>query len=147
MPELPEIEVLRRSLEPLLLGERIEGSRVRNPALREPVDSRRLGRMVRGRAIRKLRRRAKYLLIDLEGGRTLVVHLGMSGRLTLIAGDAPVLPHEHVSFRLTGGSRLAFRDARRFGLVLVLPTPGLESDRHFASLGLEPLGQEISGET
>jgi len=147
MPELPEIEVLRRSLEPLLVGERIVGLRVRNPALREPVDRRRLGRMVRGRGIEGLRRRAKYLLIDLEGGRTLVVHLGMSGRLTLVAGEAPVQPHEHVAFQLAGGRRLAFRDPRRFGLVFALPSRRLASDRHFAPLGVEPLGEELSGET
>jgi formamidopyrimidine-DNA glycosylase len=146
MPELPEIEVLQRSLEPLLVGERIEGVRVRNPALREPVDRTRLGRRVRGRGIRRLRRRAKYLLIDLEGGNTLVVHLGMSGRLTLVGGNDPVQPHEHVAFRLAGGGRLAFRDPRRFGLVLALATAGLEHDRHFASLGIEPLGDELSGD-
>ncbi len=145
MPELPEIEVLRRSLKPLLVGERIVGVRVRNPALREPVDRRRLGRRTRGRAIERLRRRAKYLLIDLEGASTVVVHLGMSGRLTLVAGEAPVAAHEHVAFRLAGGARLAFRDPRRFGLVLALPTAELESDRHFASLGIEPLGDEMSG--
>ena len=147
MPELPEVEVLRRSLRPLLVGERIVGLRVRNAALREPVDRRRLGRLVRGRGIEKLRRRAKYLLIDLEGGSTLVVHLGMSGRLTLVAGDAPVQPHEHVAFRLAGGGRLAFCDPRRFGLVLALPTGRLEGDRHFAPLGIEPLGEELSGDT
>ena len=146
MPELPEVEVLRRSLEPLLAGERIEGLRVRNAALREPVDRVRLGRAVRGRRILGLRRRAKYLLVDLAGGRTLVVHLGMSGRLTLAAAGSPVEAHEHVSFALTAGRRLAFRDPRRFGLVLALPTRGLEEDRHFASLGVEPLGEGFSGE-
>ena len=146
MPELPEVEVLRRSLEPLLLGETIEGVRVRNPALREPVDRARLGRLVRGRRVAGLRRRAKYLLVDLEGGSTLVVHLGMSGRLTLVDGGAPVQSHEHVAFRLAGGRRLAFRDPRRFGLVLALPTRGLARDRHFAALGLEPLGEELTGD-
>ncbi len=147
MPELPEIEVLRRSLRPMLVSERIVGLRIRNPALREPLDRRRLGRRVRGRRIVELRRRAKYLLIDLEGGYTLVVHLGMSGRLTLVAGDSPVQQHEHVAFRLAGGGRLAFRDPRRFGLVLALPTRRLEADRHFVSLGIEPLGEELSGGT
>ena len=146
MPELPEVEVLRRSLEPLLVGERIVGLRVRNPALREPLDRRRLGRAVRGRRIETLGRRAKYLLIELEGGRTLVIHLGMSGRLTLVEGTAPVGLHEHVAFRLAGGRRLAFRDARRFGLVLALPTAELPADPHFAHLGVEPLGGELSGE-
>jgi formamidopyrimidine-DNA glycosylase len=78
MPELPEIEVLRRSLEPHLLGDRIERVEVRNPALREPVATARLRRDVQGRAVIALRRRSKYLLIDLEAGRTIAVHLGMS---------------------------------------------------------------------
>jgi formamidopyrimidine-DNA glycosylase len=147
MPELPEIEVLRRSLEPSLVGDRVVGLRVRNAALREPVDRRRLGRLVRGRAVEEVRRRAKYLLIGLEAGSTLVVHLGMSGRLTLLAGDAPAQPHEHVAFRLAGGRRLAFRDPRRFGLVFALPTRRLATDRHFARLGVEPLGEELTGDT
>jgi formamidopyrimidine-DNA glycosylase len=146
MPELPEIEVLRRSLEPLLVGERIVGLRVRNTSLREPVDRRRLGSVVRGRRIEELRRGAKYLWIDLEGDQTLVVHLGMSGRLTLVAADAPVEPHEHVAFQLDGGRRLAFRDPRRFGLVFALPARRLAADRHFAALGVEPLGDGFSGD-
>ncbi len=145
MPELPEVEVLRRSLEPLVTGERITGVRVRNPALREPVDRRSLGRRVRGRAITGLRRRAKYLLVDLERGSTLVVHLGMSGRLTLVPAASPPAAHEHVAFRLAGGARLAFRDPRRFGMVLALPTAGLERDRRFAELGVEPLAPEFTG--
>jgi formamidopyrimidine-DNA glycosylase len=146
MPELPEVEVLRRSLAPLLLGEKIVGVRVRNSALREKVDRRQLGRMVRGREIRALRRRAKYLWIDLEADRTLVIHLGMSGRLTVLGRAAPVEPHEHVAFRLGTGRRLAFRDPRRFGLVLALPSGSLESDPRFARLGVEPLSDEFCGD-
>ena len=83
MPELPEVEVLRLSLEPHLVGDTIERVEVSNPALREPVDVAKLRKAARGRQILALCRRSKYLLIDLAGGWTLVVHLGMSGRLTL----------------------------------------------------------------
>ncbi|MBV8202078.1 MAG: bifunctional DNA-formamidopyrimidine glycosylase/DNA-(apurinic or apyrimidinic site) lyase [Acidobacteria bacterium] len=144
MPELPEIEVLRRSLLPLLPGDSIEGVKVRNAALRERVRTRDLARLA-GRRIESLRRRSKYLLIDVSGGSTLAIHLGMSGRLTLVAGAAPREPHEHVSFQLRSGRRLRLRDPRRFGLVLALPTARLATDPHFAHLGAEPLERGFSG--
>ncbi len=146
MPELPEIEVLRRSLEPHLLGDRIERVEVRNPALREPVETARLRRGVQGREIQALRRRSKYLLVDLEGGWTVTVHLGMSGRLTLVPADTPREPHEHVAFHLRSGRRLRLRDPRRFGLVFALRTADLAEDPHFAHLGVEPLEAGFSGE-
>ncbi len=145
MPELPEIEVLRRSLEPRLVGARIERVTVTNGALREPVDPARLRHATRGRKIIALRRRAKYLLLDLEKGITLVVHLGMSGRLTLVPASASRELHEHVSFFLTSGRRLRFRDPRRFGLVLALSSRTLPRDRHFRHLGTEPLGNGFDG--
>lgn len=146
MPELPEVEVLRRSLEPHLIGDRIERVEVRNPALREPVETASLRRAVQGRQVTALRRRSKYLLIDLEGGRTLAVHLGMSGRLTLVPAGAPRELHEHVAFHLRSGRRLRLRDPRRFGLVFALPTAELAADPHFAHLGVEPLEAGFSGE-
>lgn len=144
MPELPEVEVLRRSLEPLVVGATIESIRVRNPNLREPVERRRLGGC-RGRQILAARRRAKYLLLDLTGGKTLVVHLGMSGRLTMVPSSAPTERHEHVSVFLDSGRRLRFRDTRRFGLILVRQTAALAADAHFAHLGLEPLDDQLNG--
>ncbi len=146
MPELPEVEVLRRSLEPHLVGDRIERVEVSNPALREPVETARLRRAAAGREVVALRRRSKYLLIDLAAGWTVAVHLGMSGRLTLAPGDAPAEPHEHVAFHLRSGRRLRLRDPRRFGLVLAFKTAEMESDPHFAHLGVEPLEPGFSGE-
>jgi len=148
MPELPEVEVLRRSLEPHLVGDTIERSLVRDPRLRVPIEPRELAKRVTGRAILALRRRSKYLLIDLagsKGGETLVVHLGMSGRLTLVPAAEPEEPHEHVAFYLRSGRRLRLRDPRRFGMVLALPTLGLAESRHFAGLGVEPLGPGFDG--
>ncbi len=146
MPELPEIEVLRRSLEPLLPGDVIERVRVHNASLREPVRTRQLARLA-GRRIEGLRRRSKYLLMDLSGGSTVAIHLGMSGRLTLVPAATPPEPHEHVSFLLRSGRRLRLRDPRRFGLVVALPTAGLAADPHFAHLGAEPLAAGFSGAT
>ncbi len=153
MPELPEVEVLRRSLEPHLVGDRIERVVVHSPALREPIPAARLRRRLTGKRIEGLRRRAKYLLIDLEGGETLVVHLGMTGTLTLdgilappeIAAEEQTDPHEHVTLLLRSGRRLRFRDPRRFGLFFSLPAAKIERDRHFAHLGIEPLGGELTG--
>lgn len=145
MPELPEVEVLRRSLAPHLAGDRIVRAEIRHPRLREPVDAAAIVRATEGRAVRELRRRSKYLLIDLEGGETLVVHLGMSGRLTLAPGGTPAEPHEHAAFRLASGGVLRFRDPRRFGLLFAVPTAALESDPHFVHLGLEPLAGELDG--
>ena len=147
MPELPEVEVLRRSLAPRLTGRRIASVTVRQRALREAVPAARLARELPGRRVEGLRRRGKYLLVDLERDRTLVVHLGMSGRLTVASDSVPVEAHEHVSFALAEGGRLRYRDPRRFGLVLLLATARLECDRHFALLGLEPLGGELTGES
>jgi formamidopyrimidine-DNA glycosylase len=147
MPELPEIEVLRRSLAPRLLGRTIEGLEVTNPVLREPVDVEGLAAVVRKRRITGLGRRGKYLLIDLEGDNSIVVHLGMSGRLTLAGSRVPKEKHEHLAFHVDGGERLRFRDPRRFGLVLTLPTATLLEDSHFAHLGPEPLAGGFTGET
>jgi formamidopyrimidine-DNA glycosylase len=147
VPELPEVEVLRRSLEPRVLGDRVERVEVLFPTLREPIPTRALRRRLAGRRIVALRRRAKYLLIDVEGGSTLVVHLGMSGRLTVVPAETPAAAHEHVVLALGSGRTLRFRDPRRFGLVLALPTAGLDRDPHFRHLGVEPLDSEFSGAT
>ena len=154
MPELPEVEVLRRTLAPHLAGETIAHLEVRAPALRGPLDAAAFERDAAGRRIRALRRRAKYLLIDLAAGAggaepsTLVIHLGMSGRLTVrAAGDGEPLPHEHLVVHLASGRRLSLRDPRRFGQAFTLPTAGLGSDPRFAHLGIEPLGDADAGPT
>jgi formamidopyrimidine-DNA glycosylase len=138
LPELPEVEVLRRSLERPLVGRRIEAVAVRDTRLRESVDAPALATAV-GRRVESLGRRSKYLLLHLERGRTVVIHLGMSGRLTIAPADATPLKHEHVAFGLEGGERLRFVDPRRFGLVFAQDTGALVADPHFASLGVEPL--------
>jgi len=145
VPELPEVEVLRRSLEPHLLDVRVDRVVVHESRLREAVDARRLASRVADQRIRQLRRRAKYLQIDLTGDHTLVVHLGMSGGLSLAPAAEPLEPHEHVSFHLSSGQRLRFRDPRRFGLVMVLPTGEIAGDRRFRYLGMEPLTSGFDG--
>ncbi len=144
MPELPEVEVLRRSLCRPLAGDRFGPVRVHSPALREPLRSRQLNRL-QGQAIERLRRRGKYLLVDTSEGDTLVLHLGMSGRLTLVHREEPLAAHEHVGFELESPRRLRFVDPRRFGLAIIVRTAGLGQDRHFRHLGVEPLAPDFDG--
>jgi formamidopyrimidine-DNA glycosylase len=151
VPELPEVETVRRGLQKILEGEVIEGVEVRDTRLRYPVDEKKLGRGLPGRRIKELRRRAKYLLILLEadGAREeacLIIHLGMSGRVYFSKKEETAQPHTHVIFSLRGGRELHFRDPRRFGLVDLVPLASLEDDRRFSSLGVEPLSDECSAE-
>lgn len=144
--------MVRRTLAPHLVGETIRRVEVRAPRLREPLDAAVFARDAADRPILGLRRRAKYLLLDLEGGTTLVLHLGMSGRLTVREPEdgSPPFPHEHLVIHLASGCRLSFRDPRRFGQAFTLPTADLDADRHFAHLGVEPLppeGEEEGGLT
>ncbi|MCP4201971.1 MAG: bifunctional DNA-formamidopyrimidine glycosylase/DNA-(apurinic or apyrimidinic site) lyase [bacterium] len=151
MPELPEVEVLKRSLEPRLTGGRIRSVKVHEARLRERVRAGLLDRHCAERRVLGLRRRSKYLLVDLEGGHTLVIHLGMSGRLTLGSPAGKRHKHDHVTFSIAPRGRprslleLRFRDPRRFGLVLSIETKSLDRDRHFAHLGVEPLSGAFSG--
>jgi formamidopyrimidine-DNA glycosylase len=104
-----------------------------------------------------LGRRAKYLLADLSSGEVLVMHLGMSGRFLVRQGEATVAPgafhhdhggeraHDHVVFHLSTGARVTYNDARRFGFMDLVPRAEVETCRHFAGLGIEPLGNELSG--
>jgi formamidopyrimidine-DNA glycosylase len=143
MPELPEIETIRRSLDPFIVGRRIERVRVRRRDLRSPLPLD-FEATLSGRRITRTSRRAKYLLLALDDGKQWLVHLGMSGRfLRLTSGDASTDSHEHVVVDLDDGSRLAFRDPRRFGLMLVV-NPG--DCALLAGIGPEPLGDaEFSG--
>ncbi len=147
MPELPEVEVLRRSLAPHLVGRAFRRVEVGNPSLREPVRPATLRRHLLGRRVAEVGRRAKYLLIGLDGESTLALHLGMSGRVLLTPGASAAGPHEHLRFFLDDGRVLRFRDPRRFGLAFALPTRRLPRDRHFAGLGPEPLADGFDGAT
>jgi formamidopyrimidine-DNA glycosylase len=142
VPELPEVEITRRGIEPFVLGQLITGVAVRNPNLRQRVP-RNIARLVVGQRVRRVLRRGKYLLLECDAG-ALLVHLGMSGSLRVI--DSGSLPREHDHLDLVfGGSALRLRDPRRFGVVLW--SRG-DASRHplLARLGIEPLGEQFSGE-
>ena len=142
MPELPEVETTRRGLEPHLVGRRIRGVVVRNRNLRWPVP-RDLARRLQGEEVRSIRRRGKYLLFDCRTGH-LLVHLGMSGRLTIVPEAQPARKHDHVDVRFEGNKTMRLTDPRRFGAVLWLADP---AERHalLEGLGLEPLDASFTG--
>lgn len=147
MPELPEVETVRRGLLPLLLGRRVVGVRVRDRRLREPIVPAALGRL-RGARVVDIRRRSKYLLVDTrdETGveRTLLVHLGMTGQLWVCDRGRPARPHEHVVLALDDGRDLRFADPRRFGMIQVLPSDRVDRHPRLSGLGPEPLDDGLT---
>lgn len=138
MPELPEVETIRRSLEPLLIGRSVAALELRAPRLRLPLGEE-LRRGVEGRRITGSARRGKYLWFVLDDGRGWFFHMGMSGRLRFVAGaDAGVGTHDHLVARFRGGDALVFHDPRRFGLCVV-DDPA--TTRLLAGMGPEPLDE------
>lgn len=138
MPELPEVETVCRGLEPVMLGQRIVHAGVHREGLRWPFPADMAARLS-GQRVAQLRRRAKYILVDMEGGETLIVHLGMSGRMLISEGGA-LIKHDHVVLDMENGARVTFNDARRFGMMDLCATDALDTHRLFANLGPEPLG-------
>ena len=154
MPELPEVETVRRGLEPILKGARLTHVRQNRPDLRFPFPPDFVSRL-EGATVQRVDRRAKYLLMPLSTGETWVAHLGMTGRFTLdgrqlgeFEEPAPIAgKHEHVSLCAegsTGRTRVGFADARRFGFMGLVPTDQMETHPWFAGLGPEPLGNAFS---
>lgn len=150
MPELPEVETVRRGLAPVMEHARITTATVNRPDLRWPFPDRMADRLT-GRRVERVRRRSKYLLVDLDQSETLLVHLGMSGRM-LVSGDPlgmfhrdhpPRQKHDHVVLDFDSGARVTFNDPRRFGAMDMFETDGA----HWLldKLGPEPLGNEFTG--
>ena len=155
MPELPEVETVRRGLQPVLEGATLSRLRQNRPDLRFPFPDRFPDRLD-GAVVERIDRRAKYLLMRLSTGETWVTHLGMTGRFTLdgrqlgeFEEPAPIAgKHEHMSFCAVQGkatTRVGFADARRFGFMGLIPTDRVEGHPWFAGLGPEPLGNGFSG--
>ncbi|MEZ0312991.1 MAG: bifunctional DNA-formamidopyrimidine glycosylase/DNA-(apurinic or apyrimidinic site) lyase [Myxococcota bacterium] len=146
MPELPEVETVRRTVLPRVQGLRIASARVRDGRLRSAVNKKVLARLTEGRAILDVRRRAKYLLFDLEGGGVLLVHLGMTGRLRFVKATEPFAKHDHVVFALSNGLEMRFNDARRFGMVEAFAKADEPEHKSLMHLGIEPLSHELTPE-
>jgi formamidopyrimidine-DNA glycosylase len=156
VPELPEVETVRRGLEPAMAGAWLTNVDQRRPDLRFPFPERFAERLT-GRRIDGLRRRAKYLIADLDGADLLVMHLGMSGSFRIeqpgkARHGAPVLgnrpknsAHDHVAFDLSTGARIVYNDPRRFGFMQLIPRSDFAAHPLFKNIGLEPLGGALDG--
>lgn len=145
MPELPEVETVMRGLAARLDGRVLAEVEVRRPDLRWPLPERMAERLT-GRRILGLRRRAKYILVDLDDGTSWMIHLGMSGRMLISDGSKPPLEaHDHVIFRTDDGTWVKFNDARRFGMMDLWPTAEVERHKLLKGIGPEPLGNAFSG--
>jgi formamidopyrimidine-DNA glycosylase len=142
VPELPEVETTRRGLAPHLEGRVIRELVLRRPDLRWPIPVN-LPQLVANQRVHHVRRRAKYLLLELERG-AVILHLGMSGVLRVLSAKTPVQKHDHVDFRLTGTEVLRMTDPRRFGAVLWQPTGTTHT--LLAGLGPEPLDADFHAE-
>jgi formamidopyrimidine-DNA glycosylase len=159
MPELPEVETVRRGLEPVLSGKRFKKVVQRRPDLRFPLPERFSARL-EGAGVERLERRAKYILAHLDSGEVLTMHLGMTGRFTIsVPGGAngqqlgeytyehgadPT--HDHVVFTMSNGAIITYNDARRFGYMTLMPEAELAKHPHFKGLGVEPLGDDLTPE-
>ncbi len=157
MPELPEVETVRRGLAPALVGARLVLIDQRRLDLRFPFPENFVARLT-GRRVEALGRRAKYLLADLDDAQVLVMHLGMSGSFRIEDESAAApgnfdhpkpkdVAHDHVEFRLSTGKRIIYNDPRRFGFMQIIPRKTLFEHPLFRNVGIEPLGNELDGAT
>ena len=158
MPELPEVETVRRGLEPVLSGTRLTRVRANRPDLRFPLPDGFVQRLTGARILR-LDRRAKYILAPLDRGDTLVMHLGMTGRFEIASPAGSIRPgdfarevtpddkHAHVIFETEAGATVTYYDPRRFGFMDLIPTDRVDRHPWFATMGPEPLGDGFDAQT
>src|SRR6195256_3424923 len=154
MPELPEVETVRRGLQPVMEGERIVKAEARRKDLRFPFQKDFVARLT-GQTITSLGRRAKYLMADLASGDVLLMHLGMSGSFRVITDEDTKTPgkfhhpraedraHDHVVFHMSSGAAIVFNDPRRFGYMKIIARRALDDEPLLSGLGPEPLGNEF----
>jgi formamidopyrimidine-DNA glycosylase len=154
MPELPEVETVRRGLQPVMEGERIVKAEARRKDLRFPFQKDFVARLT-GQTVTSLGRRAKYLMADLASGDVLLMHLGMSGSFRVIEGEDTKTPgkfhhprsgdraHDHVVFHMSSGAAIVFNDPRRFGYMKIIARRALDDEPLLSGLGPEPLGNEF----
>jgi formamidopyrimidine-DNA glycosylase len=154
MPELPEVETVRRGLQPAMEGARIVKAEARRKDLRFPFQKDFVARL-EGQTVTGLGRRAKYLMADLTSGDVLLMHLGMSGSFRVLKDDDKAAPghfhhernedraHDHVVFHMSSGAAVVFNDPRRFGYMKIIARRDLEDEPLLKGLGPEPLGNEF----
>ena len=154
MPELPEVETVRRGLQPVMEGARFNKVEAHRGDLRWPLPKDFVRRLER-KSVAGLGRRGKYLLVDLSSGEVLLMHLGMSGSFRVLHGKKGKTPgrfhhkrgepgkHDHVVFEMSSGARVSFNDPRRFGFMKIVPRAKLEEEPWLRNMGPEPLGNEF----
>ncbi|MFO7761719.1 MAG: bifunctional DNA-formamidopyrimidine glycosylase/DNA-(apurinic or apyrimidinic site) lyase [Thermodesulfobacteriota bacterium] len=145
MPELPEVEVIRRGLLPHLKGVKVIATRTGPKDLRLPIPREKLDRWITSAAITDLYRRGKYLLLMTDKKAAMIIHLGMTGNLVIFPAEAPPALHDHICFCLENGLELRYNDVRRFGCLQLLDPEELSKKNNFASLGPEPLATANPG--
>lgn len=144
MPELPEVETVCRGLEPVLKGQVIARADLHRGDLRKPFPKN-LKTVLKGAKVGAISRRAKYILLHLDSGFIVILHLGMSGRLLIEGKDYTPKKHDHLVLHTKKGAQIVFNDARRFGVVDLARADALEQHPSFAHLGPEPLSNHFSG--
>lgn len=144
MPELPEVEVIKRGLLRHLPGRKIIEIVAGNKKLRLPMPRKNLKKFIQGTRIKSVDRRAKFLLITMDNGAILIIHLGMTGRLGIFPADSPREKHDHLRLQLDNGMQLRFNDIRRFGSIQVNPPDKGLDNTMLSHIGPEPFGEEFS---
>ncbi|MGY8985002.1 MAG: bifunctional DNA-formamidopyrimidine glycosylase/DNA-(apurinic or apyrimidinic site) lyase [Sphingomonadales bacterium] len=146
MPELPEVETVRCGLAPRLEGKTLVKAKAFRPDIRFPIPENLESALV-GKEVSNVKRRAKYILIEVSNGPTIILHLGMSGRIFITTEKPfpPLLKHDHVMFETKEGSRITFNDPRRFGFLIFSDTGNIDDHKFFKDMGPEPLGNSFSG--
>lgn len=144
MPELPEVETVRRSLQPKLAGLKFTGAEILMPKIIRLPDPEQFREEIKEKKIQKVGRRGKYLLLALSGGYTLAVHLRMTGRLVYCEPGLPLAKHTHIILSLNDGCQLRFSDVRQFGRMWLVPTASLAGLAGFKDLGVEPLEEAFT---
>jgi formamidopyrimidine-DNA glycosylase len=144
MPELPEVELVARSLERLVAGRRILAARLLRERLAPDTSPRVFARSLRGAQIESVGRRGKHILAHLDNGRVLITHLRMTGRLLYLPPAAPLPKHTHALFELDDRRRLVFTDQRHFGMMKVVPADALHETKELRSLAPEPFSDEFT---
>jgi len=145
MPELPEVETIRRGIAPVITGKKIVAIHILEMRLRRPVNADDFVKWITGQTITGVGRRSKYLVWEMDNGAALLIHLGMSGHLGLFAPDTPPAKHTHIIFDLEDSIQVRYRDPRRFGVMEVVPPGMLAEWPSLAGLGPEPLSDEFTG--
>ena len=155
MPELPEVEIVRRGLAPAMEGAAFAAIELNRADLRFPFETD-FARRLKGQHVLRLTRRAKYIVVETASGLGLAMHLGMTGRFTVCAKTAATTPgafyyngdadprHDHVVFAMSSGTEIRYNDVRRFGYMTLFELAAMEAHPHFKDLGVEPLGDGLT---